>query len=78
MNAQSHRKRATNVTLAQSLIEEAKDLGVNISEACQQGLEARVREARQTKWLEENGGALDAANRYVEANGLPLGTLRQF
>lgn len=30
------------------------------------------------RWLEENKGALESSNRYVEKNGLPLARHRQF
>jgi len=33
---------------------------------------------QEKRWLEENGAALDAANAYVKAHGLPLARLREF
>ncbi len=72
------RTRATNVSLDAALVEEAKELGVNISLASAWGLEQAVKEARGKRWLEENRAALDSYNAYVEASGLPLADLRLF
>lgn len=71
-------KRATNVSLSANLIEEAKELNINISQACESGLAARIAEARATAWLAENGHCLEASNAYVEKHGLPLAKYRQF
>ncbi|MBV9930255.1 MAG: type II toxin-antitoxin system CcdA family antitoxin [Alphaproteobacteria bacterium] len=72
------RKRATNVSLSPLLVAEAKALGVNVSQACERGLEEDVRKARAAAWLEANAPALEAWNRYVEEHGLPLARYRQF
>ena len=72
------RKRPTNVSLRESLLEEAKALGVNVSSACERGLEAEVRSAQAERWLAENQPAFESWNAYVEANGLPLRRHRQF
>lgn len=71
-------KRATNVSLAADMVDDAKRLGVNVSEACQRGLAAEVKKAREAKWLEENQGALESSNAYVEKYGLPLARYRLF
>ncbi len=71
-------RRATNVSLASNLIEEAKQLDINISQACEKGLAAEVKKAREDKWIEENWEAIQFWNRYVEENGLPLAKYRMF
>ena len=70
--------RATNLSLRAALVDEAKELGVNISLAAARGLEEAVKRARAERWLVENRAALDAYNEYVEKNGLPLEKLRLF
>jgi antitoxin CcdA len=70
--------RATNLSLSASLVEEAKELGVNISVAAASGLEQAVTKRRAERWIEANAPALDSYNRYVEVNGLPLEKLRLF
>jgi antitoxin CcdA len=72
------RTKPTNVSLDAALVEEAKELGVNISLASARGLEEAVKEARAKRWLEENMAALESSNAWVEANGLPLAKYRLF
>ena len=72
------RKRPTNVSLSPSLVAEARELGVNVSKACERGLEEDVRKARAAAWIEANAEAIEAWNRYVEENGLPLAEYRLF
>lgn len=67
-----------NVTLDQALVDEAKALGVSISQVANQSLAVAVKKARGEKWLEENCEALELSNRWVEANGLPLAKYRLF
>ena len=71
-------RRAANVTLPEPLIQEAKALGINISQACEKGLAAAVSEAQAAAWLKENRPAIDAWNDYIEEHGIPLAEFRQF
>jgi antitoxin CcdA len=71
-------RRATNVSLDAELLRQAKALGVNISRACERGLALEVAATSEKLWLDENGPALDAANAFVEAQGLPLARHRKF
>jgi antitoxin CcdA len=71
-------RRATNVSLPAELIDEARRLSINISQACEQGLEQRVKQSRADAWIEENRAAIDYWNVYVEQHGLPLAKYRQF
>ena len=71
-------RRATNVYLPHSMVEDARRFGISISAACEQGLRAAVREARAREWLAENSDAIACSNDYVEKHGLPLARYRQF
>lgn len=71
-------KRATNVSLAADLVDDAKKFGINISEACQTGLAAEVKKAREAAWKAENREALESWNVYVRDHGLPLAKYRMF
>ena len=71
-------RRATNVSLPSDLIEEARRLNINISKACEQGLERQVAKTRAEQWQEENRDAIAYWNAYVEEHGLPLAEYRQF
>lgn len=66
------------MSLSPDLVAEAKDLGVNISQASERGLRQAISEARAARWLDENGAALDAYNDYVQKYGLPLADQRLF
>jgi len=71
-------RRATNITLSVDLLLQARALGLNVSQACEQGLKAEIARTRGARWLEENREALVSSNDYVERNGLPLSEFRQF
>ena len=72
------KKKATNLSLDQKLLKDARALGVNISAAAEQGVSEAVRKAKGEAWLEENREAIEANNRWVEENGLPLAKYRLF
>ncbi len=78
MNIQTRTKKPTNVSLDQSLIEDAKALGINISQAAETGLREAVSEERSALWRRENATAIESANAWVEKNGLPLAKYRPF
>ncbi len=72
------RKKATNLSLDQELLKDAKALGVNISQAAEKGVSEAVRKAKGEAWLAENREALVAWGEWVEKNGLPLEEYRMF
>jgi len=71
-------RRATNVTLPAPLLQEARELGINLSQACERGLAAEVARLRRERWRAEHRQAIDAWNAHVAAHGLPLAAYRQF
>ena len=71
-------RRATNVTISKDILDEARILKVNISQAAERGLAQANAEKRSTLWLEENRKALDSSNQFVERHGLPLAEYRKF
>ena len=77
-NPASSLRRATNVTLPEFLLREARDMGINLSQACERGLVAAVTEQRRQRWLAENQEAITAWNDHVAEHGLPLAAFRQF
>lgn len=79
MNAEGKTiRRATNVSLPADQVAEARELGINLSQACERGLVEALAEARAERWLAENLEALESSNRYVEEHGLPLAKYRLF
>ncbi|MET3827029.1 MULTISPECIES: type II toxin-antitoxin system CcdA family antitoxin [Sphingomonas] len=71
-------RRPTNVTLDEQLVASAKELGINVSRACEQGLSDAVSAERKRRWQEDNRAALEASNAYVAEHGLPLAKYRPF
>jgi antitoxin CcdA len=72
------RRRATNVSLPADTVAAAKELGVNISQACETGLAAAVKKERERRWKEENREKIEWWNHWLEENGLPLAKYRMF
>ncbi len=77
-NTSAAPRRATNVTLPETLLRDARALGINLSQACERGLAAEVAAARRQRWLSENREAMQAWNEHVARNDLPLAAYRQF
>lgn len=71
-------KKATSVSLAETLLAEAKARGVNVSKAAEEGVAAAVARARRAQWLEENSAAIKSYNEFVEKHGMVLGKHRLF
>ena len=71
-------RRATNISLDSALIDDAKELGINISRACEEGLAKQIAEERGRRWLKENREAIESSNAWVAEHGLPLAKYRQF
>ncbi len=71
-------RRATNVTLPEALVVQAKELKINISQACEAGLLAQVTDERRRRWLEENREAIAYWNEKTEREGLTLERFRSF
>jgi antitoxin CcdA len=78
MNKITRKKKPTNLSLDVELIQEARDLGLSLSEAAETGLRQAVKQAKEAAWLEENAGAIESSNRYVSEHGLPLERYRMF
>lgn len=77
-NARSQSRQRLNLTLSGPLVEEAKALGLNLSRACESGLEAAVAAERSRRWQLENKGFFNWYNAKVEQDGLLLAEFRQF
>jgi Post-segregation antitoxin (ccd killing mechanism protein) encoded by the F plasmid len=65
-------RKATNFSARPELVAEARELGINLSDVFERGLQQAIAEARSALWLEENREALESSNAWVEARGLPL------
>ncbi|HUH59816.1 MAG TPA: type II toxin-antitoxin system CcdA family antitoxin [Candidimonas sp.] len=77
-NPRSATKRATNVSLTEELLSEAKALNINISQAAEAGVAQAIARRRSELWLTENQEAIESSNAFVEKYGLPLAKHRMF
>jgi antitoxin CcdA len=71
-------RRPTNVTLDAQAVDDAKALGLNVSQACERGLLSEIKKAREARWIEENWDAIQSSNAWVEKHGLPFAKYRMF
>jgi antitoxin CcdA len=71
-------KRSTNLTLRNSLVQEARLFDINLSAAAEDGIERAVAKARDQQWIERNRAAMESYDAFVEREGLLLEDLRTF
>ena len=55
-------KKATNLSISEALLAEAKELQINVSRAAEAGLDLAIAERRSEIWLRENREALQSPN----------------
>ncbi|SPJ25970.1 type II toxin-antitoxin system CcdA family antitoxin [Palleronia abyssalis] len=65
-------RKSTSMTLDGAVLEEARRLGINISQTAEGGVIAAIRTKRSDAWRQENAGAIADYNAFVDANGVPL------
>ncbi len=70
ISARTAPKKAANLSINAELLNEAKVLGINLSQAFEAHLAELVKARKQQKWLEENRDAIEAYNRFVDENGV--------
>jgi antitoxin CcdA len=70
LNQRTPRKRAVNLFVDADLLDEARNLRINISETLERRLRMIVKAEQERRWLEENREAIEAYNRRVAEHGL--------
>ena len=78
MTAMQIRRKPTNLSLDEGLVEQARQLGLNLSRAAEDGIRRAVEIEVVERRQEENREALLSSNAYVEKHGLPLAKYRMF
>ena len=63
-------KQRVNLTVRQDYLEQARKAGVNLSRVLEESLEARLKQERERRWLEENREGIVEYNAYIEKYGL--------
>jgi antitoxin CcdA len=77
MRMKTTHKRATNLSLATHVVDEARELGLNLSQACERGLVLEIAAKRRERWLQENLSSIEAWNKLIDENKMPLAEFRQ-
>lgn len=71
-------KKSANLSINADLLQQAKQLNINLSQTLEQHLVEIIRQAQRSRWLAENRGALDQYNRRIEKHGTFSDGLRRF
>lgn len=71
-------KRPTNVSVSAELLDQARELDVNLSATLEQALTDLIRRRRRDQWFAENRDAIAAYNAHVEESGVFSDGLRSF
>ena len=75
---QSAPKKSANLSINADLLQQAKQLNINLSQTLEQHLAEIIRQAQRSQWLAENKNALDEYNRRVQKHGTFSDGLRRF
>ena len=71
-------KKRTNLSLNTTLLQEAKSLGINLSQSAETGIAEAIKQRKQALWLKNNAEAITSSNEFINQNGLPLAQYRSF
>ena len=71
-------KKSANLSINADLLQQAKQLNINLSQTLEQHLAEIIRQAQRSQWLAENKNALDDYNRRIENHGTFSDGLRRF
>lgn len=66
----NYAKKATNLSINEGLLLQARELDINLSAMLERALDAEIRERRRAQWLEENREAIAAYNDHVQTHGV--------
>jgi len=71
-------KKAANLSINSELLQQAKELGINLSQSLEETLADKVARRKEELWLEENREAIEDYNRTIERRGIFSHGLRRF
>ena len=71
-------KKPANLSVNSDLLNQAKDLKMNISAVLESALIESIKKARQEKWLHENKAAMKEYNERIKQQGLFSDDMRTF
>lgn len=71
-------KKSANLSINADLLQQAKQLNINLSQTLELRLAEIVRQAQSEQWLAANKNALEEYNRRIEVRGTFSDGLRRF
>jgi len=71
-------KKPTNLSINSDLLQQARELHINLSQTLELRLAEILRDQKRREWQEENQEAIEEYNRRIEARGVFSDGLRQF
>lgn len=71
-------RRAANLSIDSTLMDEAKAMKINLSRAAEVGIARAVAAEKARRWSEENADVVRGTNEYIAKHGLPLQKYRAF
>ncbi len=71
-------KKATNISLAMDVYLDAKALGINISQVCEERLREEIQTRKEQQWNAQHADFIAAYNGLVEEEGVALQEWRAF
>lgn len=71
-------KKSANLSINSDLLQQAKQLNINLSQTLEQHLIEIVRQAQREQWIAENKTALEQYNARIEKQGVFSDGLRRF
>ncbi len=71
-------KKAANLTVNADLLEQARELKINLSRVFEDQLVEVIRKARRDAWLKENGPAIDDYNARINERDSYGDSVRRF
>lgn len=63
------RRKPTNVSIREDILDQARSHGLNISRIAEDALTEAIREKQRQRWLAENAEAIAYQNRLAEEEG---------
>jgi antitoxin CcdA len=76
MSERQVKKRAVNLFVDADLLDQARQLRINISDTLERRLRTLVRAEQEKRWLEENREAIASINAFIDRHGLLANKLR--
>lgn len=69
------KRKSVNMSIDTGIVTAAKDVGVNLSRVTEAALRVAIKAERERRWKDDNRQWIEAQNRWIDENGIPLSGL---